>query len=233
MCGRYTLAVPDWFEHDFGTSFPSLGDTLRRPRFNVSPGQMVLTLTRPATGVRVGEVMKWGVEAPWKGGPPQMINARSEKLATSRLWKSMLQSGRCAIPADGFFEWRAAAAKGGSKQPIWFSRLDQEPFLFAGLYRSALEDGEPNQCVIITVEPNELVEDVHDRMPAMLHPDRVDDWLTGDVDDALAALTPFPSTQMTARPVGTAVGSPRNEGPELIEPIIEMPESGGAEQSLF
>lgn len=233
MCGRYTLAVPDWFEHDFGSSFPTLGDALRRPRYNVSPGQMVLALTRPASGGRVGEAMKWGVEAPWKGGPPQMINARAEKLASSRLWKTMLENGRCAIPADGFYEWRAAASKGARKQPIWFSRVDQEPFVFAGLFRPAPEQSEPNQCVIVTVEPNELVEDVHDRMPAMLHPDRIDDWLEGDVEDALSALTPFPSVDMTARAVGTAVGSPRNEGPELIEPLASADPGEDEEQSLF
>lgn len=222
MCGRYTLAKPDWFEHDFGTSFATLADAVRRPRFNVAPGQLVLAVTRPSAAGRVAETMKWGVEAPWKGGPPQMINARAEKLASSRLWKSMLENGRCALPADGFYEWRAAEQKGGRKQPYWFSRVDAEPFLLAGLFRESPDDGE-RQCVVITVEPNELVEDVHDRMPAMLHPDRVDDWLEGDVESALQALTPFDSTQMSARRIGPGVGNVRNDGPELIEAVDDEP----------
>lgn len=142
-----------------------------------------------------------------------MINARAEKLASSRLWESMLESGR--------------------KQPIWFSRLEQEPFVFAGLYRPAAGDSEPDQCVIITVEPNELVEDVHDRMPAMIRPELMDDWLDGDVESALEALHPFPSTDMTARTVGKAVGSPRTEGPQLIEPVAADALTDDSEQSLF
>lgn len=222
MCGRYTLAKPDWFEHDFGTSFATLADAVRRPRFNIAPGQMVLAVTRPAGAARVAETMKWGVEAPWKGGPPQMINARAEKLSKSRLWKSMLETGRCALPADGFYEWRKPDQKGGRKQPFWFSRADGEPFLLAGLFREPSE-AEERHCVVITVEPNELVEGVHDRMPAMLHPDRVDDWLAGDVDDALQALVPFDSTQMSARRIGSGVGNVKNDGPDLIEPVADEP----------
>lgn len=223
MCGRYTLTKPDWVEHDFHTSFPTLADTLRRPRFNVAPGQLVLALTRgsgPVSESLDAKAMKWGIEAPWRGGPPQMVNARVEKLQSSRLWKSLLEGGRCAIPADGFYEWRAAAAKGGKKQPFWFTRGGGEGFVFAGLFAPNRDDAEqPNQCVIITVEPNELVEDVHNRMPAMLRPEDVELWLGGEVDDALAALRPFPSTEMTARPVGRNVGSASNEGAALIERI--------------
>lgn len=227
MCGRYTLAKPDWFEHDFGTSFATLSDAVRRPRFNIAPGQLVLAIAHPQGSARVAETMKWGVEAPWKGGPPQMINARAEKLATSRLWKSMLENGRCALPADGFYEWRKPENNGGRKQPYWFSRADGEPFLLAGLFRES-SDADERQCVVITVEPNELVEDVHDRMPAMLHPDRVDDWLEGDAEEALQALVPFESTQMTARRIGSAVGNVSNDSPELIESIGDQ-----SDESLF
>jgi putative SOS response-associated peptidase YedK len=164
-----------------------------------------------------------------------MINARGEKLAESRFWKPMLEHGRCAIPADGFFEWRAAEAKGGRKQPYWFTRENTEGFALAGLWRAAKPtdgEAETRACVIVTVEPNDLVSGVHDRMPAMLKPESVDQWLGGDVDEALAALEPFPSTEMTARAVGTAVGNARAEGPELVEPLAEA-SSADAEQGLF
>ncbi len=238
MCGRYTLTKPDWVEHDFHTSFPTLADSLRRPRFNVAPGQLVLAITR--RGAENSEVldtdaMRWGVEAPWKGGPPQMINARSEKLRSSRLWKSMLETGRCAIPADGFYEWRTAEKKGARKQPFWFTLSGGEGFMFAGLSTPDRTNPEqPDQCAIVTVEANELVEGVHDRMPAMLRRRDVERWLGTDLDEALTLLQPFPSIEMTARTVGRAVGSSANDDASLIEPI-ESAEADGSftEPPLF
>jgi putative SOS response-associated peptidase YedK len=218
MCGRYKLQDPEWVEADFSTSFPTLSDAVRRPRFNVAPGQLVLAITR-GEGGRALEQMDWGIEAPWKGGPPQIINARGEKLPESRFWKPMLERRRCAIPADGFYEWKSLES-GGRKQPYLFTRENGEGFWFAGVYAKsrAEEPAAEHQCAIITVDPNELVEGIHDRMPAMLHAEDLDDWLEGDPEEAFAALQPFPSTEMSALAIGRAIGNPRNEGPELIAP---------------
>jgi putative SOS response-associated peptidase YedK len=218
MCGRYKLQDPEWVEADFSTSFPTLSDAVRRPRFNVAPGQLVLAITRGADG-RALEQMDWGIEAPWKGGPPQIINARGEKLPESRFWKPMLEQRRCAIPADGFYEWKSLES-GGRKQPYLFTRTEGEGFWFAGIYSKSRSE-EPvaeHQCAIITVDPNELVEGIHDRMPAMLHAADLNDWLEGETEEAFAALQPFPSKEMSALAIGRAIGNPRNEGPELIVP---------------
>jgi putative SOS response-associated peptidase YedK len=219
MCGRYKLQDPDWVEADFSTSFPTLSDAVRRPRYNVAPGQLVLAITR-GEGGRALEAMGWGIEAPWKGGPPQIINARGEKLPESRFWKPMLETRRCAIPADGFYEWKAPADNGGPKRPYLFTRSGGEGYWFAGLYSKSRGDQPKaeHQCVIITVDPNELVEGVHDRMPAMLHAEQLDAWLGGETEEAFAELQPFPSKEMDALAIGRAIGNPRNEGPELIEP---------------
>lgn len=215
MCGRYKLQNPDWVEADFSTTFPTLSDSVRRPRYNVAPGQMVLAVLRGGEG-RALEAMKWGVEARWSGGPPQLINARGEKLPESRFWKPMLENGRCAIPADGFYEWKAQGS--GRKQPILFTRTGGEGFYLAGLYTGSRDAAAGHECAVITVEPNELVEDVHDRMPAMLRPEDVEAWLGDDAGEAFKALQPFPSTGMSALAIGRAIGNSNNEGPELIEP---------------
>lgn len=235
MCGRYTLATPDWVEADFSTHFPTLATAMRSPRYNVAPGQLILTLTRGTGGARVVEQMQWGIEAPWKGGPPQIINARDDKLAESRFWKPMVEARRCAIPADGFYEWKAAAQKGGKKQPFWFNRAGNEGFVFAGLYTAGLDQADPhNHAVIITVPPNDLIDGIFHRMPAMLRPEDVGQWLDGDADQALAALTIFPSTEMSARAVDRRVGNAASEGAELIAAVEPEPEVGGdAEPSLF
>lgn len=174
---------------------------------------MVLTLQRGGA-VAVVEALHWGIGAPWRGGPSQLINARADKLAESRFWRPLLEHGRCAIPADGFFEWRTV--EGAGKQPFWFGRADGEPFAFAGLRRKGEQDGD--SCVIVTVDANELVAGIHDRMPAMLDADGLDAWLGDDADAALSALVPYPSTAMTGRPVSRAVNRADCDGPELIDP---------------
>lgn len=236
MCGRYTLLHQQWVESVFGADLGKLPDSLRAPRYNVAPGQIVLALSR-AGAAPVAEAMHWGIEPNWRGGPSQLINARAEKLGESRFWRPLLEDGRCAIPADGFYEWRAAG--GGPKQPYWFSRADGEGFAFAGLCRRAEGRDESDEldardrhddrryasgagtreCVIVTVDANELVAAVHDRMPAMLDSAGVEDWLGGDADEALAALRPLDSVAISARAVSTAVNEVANDGPRLLAAV--------------
>ena len=224
MCGRYTLGNFDWVDPAFSSDLSNVADLVKRPRYNIAPGQLILALTRGAGGATVAESMHWGIETPWRGGPPQLINARAEKLAESRFWKPLLTHGRCAIPADGFYEWRKAE-NGGRKQPYWFARVGGEGFAFAGLWRAAKSEDDQlysRCCAIVTVAPNELVAGVHDRMPAMIAPEHAGQWLDGDLDEALALLEPFASAAMTARAVGQEVGNSRAEGLRLIAPADEQ-----------
>jgi putative SOS response-associated peptidase YedK len=214
MCGRYTLNHQQWIEDVFGSDLSRLPDVIRRPRFNVAPGQLVLTLAR-GTGAPVAEQMLWGIPSPRPDGPPRMINARAENLARSPFWRTMLERSRCAIPADGFYEWKPSLGS-GAKQPHWFAREHSHGFFFAGLCR---DDAEQPSCVIITTDPNELVQDVHDRMPVMLTAEDARIWLDGTVEEALALLRPFPSVEMTVRPVSRSVNDVARDDADVIAPV--------------
>lgn len=91
----------------------------------------------------------------------------------------------------------------------------------AGLWETWSENGEEIQsATIITTESNELVGELHDRMPVILDRDEKDRWLEEeDEGEPQAMLDPFPADRMTTYEVSTAVNSPANEGPELIEPV--------------
>lgn len=227
MCGRYTLLHQQWVEAVFGADLGKLPDVLRSSRYNVAPGQLVLALARGGGG-RVAEAMHWGIAPNWKGGPAQLINARADQLGRSRFWRPLLEHGRCAILADGFYEWRAVAG-GAPKQPFWFSRADGEGFAFAGLCRAAgrAEDRNERECAIVTVDANDLVSAIHDRMPAMLDAAGVEAWLGEDLGAALAAPRPLDSVAITARPVSTAVNAVANDGPRLLEAVLPAAEPEG------
>lgn len=69
-------------------------------------------------------------------------------------------------------------------------------------------------------DPNELVAQIHNRMPVILDYAVCDTWLES-VDRALLErlLSPIPANLLAAYPVGIAVNKPNQGGPGLIEPL--------------
>jgi putative SOS response-associated peptidase YedK len=96
-----------------------------------------------------------------------MINAWAETVAEKPAFKEPLERRRCLIPADGFYEWKR---NGKTKQPYCFEVGDREPFAFAGLWDSwrAPDGSTLETCTILTTTPNQLLTDIHDRMPVIL-----------------------------------------------------------------
>jgi putative SOS response-associated peptidase YedK len=68
----------------------------------------------------------------------------------------------------------------------------------------------------ITTTPNDLCAELHNRMPVVLGPQVWPQWLGEELTDLprlKALLAPYPA------PVGTRVGSVKNNDPTLIEPV--------------
>jgi len=194
---------------------------LIEPRYNIAPGTDIHAGYAKGDG-RTLTTMRWGVEAEW--AKSTLINAQSEKYAnTSRSFWSTFK--RCAIPASSFYEWKAIPGQ-RTKQPMYI-RSKGSPCLFAGLYRTDRDRESQNQdrCVILTTRPNELMTDIHRRMPAMLRMEDRNAWLDPTIDRTELAnvLEPFPSEMMEAFPVSKAVNNVANDIPDLIHPNILNP----------
>jgi SOS response associated peptidase (SRAP)/Ku70/Ku80 beta-barrel domain len=71
---------------------------------------------------------------------------------------------------------------------------------------------------IIATDANELVADIHDRMPVILPPSDHARWL-GDEADPRDLLRPFPADLMRMWPISARVNKPENDDPSIIEPI--------------
>ena len=184
------------------------------PRYNIAPSQTVAAV-RAAPGGEGREFvyLNWGLIPSWAkdaGIANKLINARGETLTEKPSFREAFKRRPCLVVADGFFEWDK---KGETKRPYYFQLRDGRPFAFAGLWeRWASPDGDNVEtCTIITTAPNELLAQVHDRMPVVLPPEEYDVWL--DVDARKELLQPFPSSEMIADPVGTQVNSPPQSGP--------------------
>jgi putative SOS response-associated peptidase YedK len=152
----------------------------------------------------------------------RMINARADGVASKPAYRAAFKARRCLIVADGFFEWKATGAK--KKQPYYFQLKDGQPFAFAGLWECWHREGhdEVLSCALITTTPNDVVGQVHDRMPVILPTTAYDQWLhtvAKDATDLASLLRPYPAEEMTATPVGLGVNNPRFDGPACVEPI--------------
>src|SRR6266508_2303456 len=96
-------------------------------------------------------------------GRMSLINARAESLGERRRFAD---ARRCVVPADGYFEWHDA-------QPYWWHAPDDSPLLMAGLWEPG-PDGP--RFVVVTTAANQVAPG-HDRMPALLTPACVAEWL--------------------------------------------------------
>ncbi|MCF6139319.1 SOS response-associated peptidase [Pseudalkalibacillus berkeleyi] len=222
MCGRFTLTAEidllmDWFEIDeFASEFNI------QPRFNIAPSQDIVAIVSNEGSRRAG-FLKWGLIPFWAKDPSighKLINARSETVPEKPSFKHAFKKRRCIIPADGFFEWKK---EGKHKQPKYIKMKNDQPFGFAGLWEKWKdEQGNPiHTCTVLTTEPNELMEDIHNRMPVILPREKYGNWLDvdGEQSDLIELMKPFDSASMTAYNVSTIVNSPRNEVPECIEEL--------------
>lgn len=221
MCGRFTLYASE-AELVSGLLCAKLAGFREERRYNIAPGQWVIVV-RPEKGERVPDLAQWGLVPSWAKDPqagPRPINARSEGVETKPTFQGAFRHGRCLVPASGFYEWKGA---GRAKQPFYIRpRGGAGLFVFAGLMTTwAGPEGELTTCTLLTTTPNALMADIHDRMPVILAPGDQEAWLDPSNRRAADLLRPCDPTRMEAFPVGVAVGSPRNDGPELVQPLAD------------
>jgi putative SOS response-associated peptidase YedK len=192
-------------------------------------------------GARRIEMMRWGLVPHWAGPggkrAPLMINARSESLEAKAMFRDALRRRRCLVPADGFFEWKREPGAGSKAkpQPIYLHPASRRLFAFAGLWawhRDETDDAETLSFTVITGKPNELVKQVHDRMPIVLDPSTYAAWLDPalDAEGAHAMLGIPPVADWIAEPVSTIVNSPAHDEPACITPLAVPPR---VQQTLF
>lgn len=217
MCGRFGLfarldAIEDRYDGEFTYDF--------EPRYNIAPeGPGIATVRNQIPG-QIDQV-KWGLIPHWVDDPndfPTLINARAETIAEKPAFRDAFAKRRCLIPASNFYEW---TGRKGSRVPYFIGVEDQEIFSMAGIWETWTENGTDMESVaIITTDANDVVAELHDRMPVILDREEEDRWLDGKEEDELQELLdPFPDGRTMSYEVTKAVNNSTNDSPELIEPI--------------
>lgn len=223
MCGRYSLVAPqhlfDMFEVEVPADF--------KPRYNIAPGQQCYTILPGERGFQL-RMMRWGLIPFWAKDPQigyKTINARGETVAEKPAFRDSFKSKRCLVPADGFYEWRPIAGS-KSKLPMRFTRKDEQPFCFAGLWASwKPQDAEPVETfTIVTTAADGIFSPVHDREPVILAPEDGKRWTDPKAEPKglLSLLKPSASTNLKGYEVSKVVNSAAHELAECIAPAGEV-----------
>lgn len=244
MCGRYTLVHST---NEIIERFQVMLDVMDSPvipRYNIAPTQQVPIVVpgtakrrKPKTdapavveadyvGKRLLQFARWGLVPFWVTDDPKkmkpLINARVETLVEKASFRNALGKRRCLIPADGFYEWRTIE---GKKIPVRIRLNGERLFAFAGLYEDwKSPDGNYlRSCTIVTVSGNEKLASVHDRMPAILHPEHEETWLMeNDKSKLMSLLQPYQDDEIEFYTVSTVVNSASKDLPECVEPVAEQ-----------
>ena len=218
MCGRYRRTTrEEELARIYRIPIPSQPDL--PISYNIAPSQEVLAIRlNPETKQRSLDRLRWGLVPYWAKDEKigfKTINARAETIDTAHSFRSAFKKRRCLIPADGFYEWKKVI---GGKIPYSIEMKDDSPFVFAGLWegwQNPETQGWLRTCTIITGQPNELVAEIHTRMPVILPTETHDRWLRGEVGKEI--LLPFPVEAMKVRAVSIRVNKPENDDPGLLE----------------
>ena len=227
MCGRYAIFGPVSVSRAGKTALEHMDVDLesaldqREPQYNVAPTQKAPILTHADQGYTI-KGMRWGLIPSWAKDEKigsRLINARVETVAEKPSFRAAFKKRRCLVPASGYFEWKGEA---GHKQPYFIHQPDGHLLMFAGLW----EGWKPADAAewlhtftVITGEPSKVSGDIHDRQPVILPPESWQEWLLDEPGVAADVLHHAPEAKLTYYPVTKAVGSPKNKGPEMVQPV--------------
>jgi putative SOS response-associated peptidase YedK len=197
------------------------------PRYNIAPTQEITTVLRAATGqVAMAAKLRWGLVPAWADDLKignRMINARGETVDSKPSFRRAFAQRRCLIIADGYYEWKKTS---DGKQPYLIQRPNAALMALAGLWeenRKASDDGSTiRTCTIITTGANETTQTVHDRMPVILNPKNLAQWIDPgfrETEKLKQLLVPWDGDRLQLVPVSTHVNSPRNDDDRCVAPI--------------
>ncbi len=256
MCGRFAVTTDpallaekiQAIDESTASAAAKQEDTWQG-NYNVAPTTKVSAVVKRHSepddeSTRRVRQMRWGLVPPWAkttddGGPdtkgPLLINARSDKVTSSPVFRTSAKGKRCLVPMDGWYEWRpngeTASGKKAPKTPFYMYGADGEPLFMAGLWstwrpKEAPKDAPPLlSCTIITTDAAGPLAEIHDRMPLTISKGDWDRWLDPDapIDEGLLR-GHGDLDRIEIREVSRLVNSVRNNGPELIEPAEGEPE---------
>lgn len=202
------------------------GEVLRitpKRRWDADPAAKNMVLRRRDYGELALTPMRWGLVPEWAQDDARnrpLVSVRAETVAQEIEWRRLLNTRRCVVPADQFFEWKR---EGGVKTKEYAFKLkSHRPLMIAGLWTrgrsTSQRGGALDSFAYISCPANRLVGLVHDRMPVILDDAGVAAWFNPDatLENLLALMRPMVWGQLELHPVGQAAPKAKPYQPSLF-----------------
>jgi len=226
MCGRYSLSKSK-LELEERYQAEMLGPF--GPRYNIAPTQLVPVITSESP--KGFSHFYWGITPEFSKNKPvsqKFINARAETVTEKISFRSSFEKRRCLVPADGFYEWKKVGKK--TRVPYRFVLSDESIFSFAGIWEEYENESGIVQhtFLILTTHPNNLVAEVHDRMPAIIKKEDEKKWMDkySSESELLSLLKSYPADEMNSFPVSPLVNNVGNDTPQILRKTSPIDQFG-------
>ena len=207
MCGRYVITKPVTKTANIVKTNIKVEDS---DNYNAHPTQK-LPIIKPYTNGKALEIFEWGLIPEWskklKNFKP-LINARLETLMEKITFKNLVQTSRCLVIADGYYEWKKEEKE---KIPYYFTKEDKSLMLFAAIHQN-------NQFCIITREATAETSKIHQREPLIINKSQVPNYLNIK-KEAISVLNSIKPPRLKFHQISKDVNNPTNNDPRLIKEI--------------
>ena len=207
MCGRYVITKPVRKTLDLVKTNIKVEDT---DNFNAHPSQK-LPVIKSYTNGKALENLEWGLTPSWakdKKDFKPLINARVETLVEKISFKKLIQTSRCLVVADGYYEWKRVEKE---KVPYFFQREDNDLIFFAGIFQD-------NKFCIITREASNEIKEIHSREPLIINKSQINNYLNIK-KNGMEILNAIKPPKIKFHEITKDVNNPINNDPSLINPI--------------
>jgi len=207
MCGRYVVTKPVTKTSVLVKTNIKVED---KDNYNAHPAQK-LPIIKSYTNGKALENCDWGLVPSWAESKKDfrpLINARLETLMEKVSFKNLIQTSRCIVVADGYYEWKREERE---KTPHYFTRIDSGLMFFAAIHQNS-------QFCIITREATSKIKEIHHREPLIINEEQISNYLNIKKEgmDILHAISP---PDLKFHEVSKDVNKPINNDPSLIKSI--------------
>jgi len=207
MCGRYVITKPVTKTSSIVKTNIKVEDS---DNYNAHPTQK-LPIIKPYTNGKTLEICKWGLVPEWSKKLENfkpLINARLETLMEKITFKNLVQTSRCLVIADGYYEWKKEEKE---KIPYYFTKEDNSLMLFAAIHQN-------NQFCIVTRKATAETSKIHQREPLIINKSQIQNYLNVK-KEAISVLSSIKPPKIKFYQISKDVNNPKNNDPRLIEAI--------------
>ena len=207
MCGRYAVTKPVTKTAGLIKTNIKVED---KDNYNAHPTQKLPIIKSYTNGMAL-ENYDWGLVPSWakdKKDFRPLINARLETLMEKTSFKKLIQTSRCVVIADGYYEWKREEKE---KIPHYFTRTDSGLMFLAAIHQN-------NKFCIITREATDKIKDIHHREPLLIDEEQISNYLNIKKEgmDILQTINP---PILKFYKVSKDVNRPINNDPSLIKSL--------------